>query len=590
MTEAPPTTEAESETGVAVEAPAPERAPARSPRRVLYALVAYVPAVMIAVGGWAHRWTNEDAFINFRILDNLFAGDGLVFNAGERVEAGTSPLWLGLLSIGRLLFGWALSMEWISVVMCLVAAIAAFALAGRCARLAAPDPETAVVPIGPIMVASVAVVWDFATSGREMSLVWLWIAACWYVLCRLALSPVAQGRSASPVAPRRSAGADWSAARRAGAAAVIGLAPLVRPDLAVMMVCFVVAWFMLVRPRRLVADLGAMFLLPLLWQVFRMGYYASVVPNTALAKDANGLHLGQGWNYLVDFVGPYRLWLPLLVILVTVAVRLTAEREPRARTATLAVLAAGGIHGAYIIVVGGDYMHGRLLLPAFFAVGLPAWVILRGRVLPAFALCAVAGVWAVVAIVAFRPEPPPPGIPQIADWRQILGATVEPADVELVPTGFLAKDIYDEGVRGYIRPLQPLPEAGRDPDALVVALGSIGVPAYQLGTQVWVVDIGGLAEPLAARTDPIPGRQAGHRKQVDDEWYIARFGVVTEDSPAAVKDAAEALQCAPVRDLLDAVDEPLTPGRFLSNMWHSVGYTRMRIPADPHEAVAELCP
>jgi arabinofuranosyltransferase len=581
VTEAPTTTEAGPETGVAVGAPAPEQAPARPLRRVLYALPAYLPAAMIAVGGWAHRWTNEDAFINFRILDNLFAGDGLVFNAGERVEAGTSPLWLGLLSVGRLLFGWALSMEWISVVLCLVAAVAAFALAGRCARLAAPDADTAVVPIGPIMVASVAVVWDFATSGLEMSLVWLWIAACWYVLCRTA------GDATWPVlsvAPKRSAG------KRAAAAAVIGLAPLVRPDLGVMMVCFVGAWFVLVRPRRIVADLGAMFLLPLLYQVFRMGYYASVVPNTALAKDANGLHVHQGWNYLVDFVGPYRLWLPLLVILATVGVRLSAERQPRGRTATLAVLAAGAIHGAYIVVVGGDYMHGRLLLPAFFALGLPAWVILRGRILPALALSAVAGVWAVVAIVAFRPEPPPPGVPQIADWRQILGATVEPADVELVPTGILAKDIYDEGVRGYIRPLQPLPEPGRDPDALVVALGSIGVPAYQLGTQVWVVDIGGLAEPLAARTDPIPGRQAGHRKQVDDEWYIARFGVVTEDGPPPVQDAAEALECGPVQDLLDAVDEPLTPGRFLSNIWHSVGYTRLRIPADPHEAVAELCP
>jgi arabinofuranosyltransferase len=568
VTEAPTTAEAKSETGVG--APAPPLA--RPRRRLLYALPAYLPAVMIAAGGWAHRWTNEDAFINFRILDNLFAGDGLVFNAGERIEAGTSPLWLGVLALGRLLFGWALSMEWISVALCLLAAVTAFALAGRCARLAAPDPETAVVPVGPLMVASVAVVWDFATSGLEMSLVWLWIAACWYVLSRAAR------------------GAQWSAGWRAGSAAVIGLAPLVRPDLGVMMVCFVVAWFVLVRPGRVVADLGAMFLLPLLYQVFRMGYYASVVPNTALAKDADGLHLGQGWDYLVDFVSTYLLWLPVLVILVTIALRLRAEREPRALTATLAVLAAAGLHGAYIVVVGGDYMHGRLLLPAFFALGLPAWVVLRGRALPALALCAVAGVWAVVAVVSFRPGPPPFGIPHIADWRQILGATVEPADVELVPTGHLAKDIYDEGVRGYIRPLQPLPEEGRDADALVVALGSIGVPAYQLGTDVWVVDIGGLAEPLAARTDPIPGRQAGHRKQVDDEWYIARFGVVGEDSPPAVQDAAQALECGPVRDLLDAVDEPLTPGRFLSNLWHSVGYARMRIPADPHEAVAELCP
>jgi arabinofuranosyltransferase len=568
VTEAPTTTAPEA--GAPAEPPAPARAPARTRRRVLYALPAYLPALLIAAAGWAHRWTNEDAFINFRIIDNLFAGDGPVFNAGERIEAGTSPLWIGILAVGRLLFGWFLSMEWISVVLCLVAAVAAFALAGRCARLGSSDPDAVVVPLGPLLVASVAVVWDFATSGLEMSLVWLWIAGCWYVLCRATRGDI------------RSAG--W----RAVAAAVIGLAPLVRPDLGVMMVCFVAAWFLLVRPRRVVADLGAMFLLPLLYQVFRMGYYASVVPNTALAKDADGLHLRQGWNYLVDFVEPYHLWLPAALILVTIAVRLYGDRERRALTATLAMLAAAGLHGAYIVVVGGDYMHGRLLLPAFFALGLPAWVVLRDRLLPALSLCAVGGVWAVVAILSLRPEPPPPGIPQIADWRQIMGAKVVPDDVELVPTGILATDIYDQGVRGYLGVLQPTPYPGRDPDALVVGLGSIGIPAYQLGTHVWVIDIGGLAEPLAARTDPIPGRQAGHRKQVDLAWYDARFGVVGDDP--AVRDAARALECGPVDDLLDSITAPLTPGRFLSNMWHSASYTRLRIPADPHEAAEELCP
>ena len=119
-------------------------------------------------------------------------------------------------------------------------------------------------------------------------------------------------------------------------------------------------------------------------------------------------------------------------------------------------------------------------------------------------------------------------------------------------------------------------------------MGSIGIPAYQLGTDVWVIDIGGLAEPLAARTDIVPGRPAGHRKQVDPAWYDARFGVVGDD-PAALA-AAEALGCGPIEDLIEAVDGDMTPGRFLSNLWHSPGYTRLRIPADPHEAVAEYCP
>ena len=270
----------------------------------------YVPALIIAVGGWAHRWNNEDAFINFRVVDNLFAGHGPVFNAGERIEAGTSPLWIAVLAIGRLLLGWFLAIEWIAVLLGLVAAVAAFVLAGRAALVAAGGRgddggvgrgDGVVVPIGPLVVSSVAVVWDFATSGLEMSLVWLWISACWYVLCRAA-------RGGRPTG--------W---RRAAAVATVGLGPLIRPDLGLMTVCFAAAWFVLVRPRRPAADLGAMLALPVLYQLFRMGYFASLVPSTALAKDASGFHLGQGWDYLLDFLRPYGLWLPLVVVAVTLA-------------------------------------------------------------------------------------------------------------------------------------------------------------------------------------------------------------------------------------------------------------------------------
>ena len=31
---------------------------------------------MIAIGGWSHRWMDEDTFINFRIVDQIFAGHG----------------------------------------------------------------------------------------------------------------------------------------------------------------------------------------------------------------------------------------------------------------------------------------------------------------------------------------------------------------------------------------------------------------------------------------------------------------------------------------------------------------------------------
>src|SRR5262249_6858375 len=44
----------------------------------------------------------EDAFIYFRLIDNVVHGHGLVFNqGGARVEAASSMLWLLLLSILR---------------------------------------------------------------------------------------------------------------------------------------------------------------------------------------------------------------------------------------------------------------------------------------------------------------------------------------------------------------------------------------------------------------------------------------------------------------------------------------------------------
>ena len=48
-------------------------------------------------------WVSEDAFIILRHVDNFLAGLGPVFNAGERVEGYTSPLWFYIVS----LFRWA---------------------------------------------------------------------------------------------------------------------------------------------------------------------------------------------------------------------------------------------------------------------------------------------------------------------------------------------------------------------------------------------------------------------------------------------------------------------------------------------------
>ena len=315
------------------------------------------------------------------------------------------------------------------------------------------------------------------------------------------------------------------------------------------------------------------------------------MPNTAVAKDAGGLHLSDGWNYAADFAVPYRLWLSVPLILGVVWLRVRSHDDRRTRIATVAMLAAAGLGAAYIVAIGGDYMHGRLLLPAFFALGLPASLAVRDRALPGAALCSLAAVVALVSVAWFRPPPPPrnPGFlpADVADWRTLSGARMVPEEFALGLNGTQARALYEQGVRGYFRADSARRLPGADSDEFVVILGAIGVAGYKAGTDVWIVDLSGLAEPIAARAPVLPGRPAGHRKLTVIAWYDARFGAESDDPDVAA--ASRALECEPIEELLEAINEPMTVGRFFSNMWHSVSYTRLTIPVDPQRAEALLC-
>ena len=62
---------------------------------------AYALAIWIFV---KNAWVAEDAYIIFRSVEQVFAGNGPVWNSHERVQAFTSPLWFGLLVLSRAVF------------------------------------------------------------------------------------------------------------------------------------------------------------------------------------------------------------------------------------------------------------------------------------------------------------------------------------------------------------------------------------------------------------------------------------------------------------------------------------------------------
>jgi arabinofuranosyltransferase len=114
-------------------------------------------------------------------------------------------------------------------------------------------------------------------------------------------------------------------------------------------------------------------LIPGVYQVFRMGYFAAIVPNTAIAKEAGLADWQQGWLYFDDLVWTYHLWIPLtLVGMWWLAIMAGAiRRRSRAGLVAAVPVIAATLHALYVIRLGGDFMHGRFLLPTLFAVLLP---------------------------------------------------------------------------------------------------------------------------------------------------------------------------------------------------------------------------
>lgn len=577
------------------------------------ALLAAVPVTILAVRGWQQRWMADDALIGVRIADQLLHGHGLVYNAGERVETSTSPLWIVILAVARIprLFGLEAAAVGIGLISTVVGLILACWGATLLWRRDGSRPAV-LVPAGAVVLAVLPPMWDYATSGLETGLSFLWLGGCFRALVGLA----------DPSPRRRS---------RAGPAAfLVGLGPLVRPDFAVFSAAFLVAILVLEgragtaagTRRRVAALLAVALAAPATYQVLRMGYYGSLVPNTAVAKEASQAWWSQGLRYLGDLFGTYWLLLPLTAagVLLAGGARDWARDGARRRLLVAAAAIGGGAaHGFFVVRAGGDFMHGRMLLPALFAVLLPVAVVeVRGLV--RWATVAAVLAWAVVCGTQLRI---PYGLRDshgIADERRFYSLAAQNRNPIQVDDyrGFLLHDDGREAQRlgrSQVHTVAWRASAGRplvfsgvpvrpglpfDTAFITANLGIVGVVA---GRDVQIIDPSGLSDPFASRVRmPARGRP-GHEKRLDLVWILARFadptapvdstlesyGAPVPVPPATLAAARHALRCGPFRDIDAAATEPLTPARFVRNIGLAIRLRHFRFDPDPAVAEARVC-
>ncbi|UNB55873.1 hypothetical protein L0M16_01535 [Mycolicibacterium sp. YH-1] len=561
--------------------------------RISLWLSVVVVAALFGWGAWQRRWIADDGLIVLRTVRNLLAGNGPVFNKGERVEANTSTLWTYLVTFFSWLGG-SLQMEYVVLTLALTLSVAGvvFAMLGT-GRLYAPGlrgKRALLLPAGVLVYAAIPPARDFATSGLENGLVLAYLGLLWWMM--VCWSQALRADPGTSVGVNAGGSVGVNAGGSVGVntvsrpfemtlAFVAGLSVLVRPELALIGGLALVMMLIAARDRqRRLLIIAAGGLLPVAYEVFRMGYYGLLVPGTAIAKDATGSKWAQGFTYLANFNQPYMLWVPIMLLaavgLVMFATRTmpwwTTHRPPEgvgrlARTvqsppAVVAFMVLSGVlQAVYWVRQGGDFMHGRVLLTPLFCVLMPIAVIpvvlpdgTRFTRVGGYLLAgSTMAMWlAIVGWSLWAANSPGMGSDAtrvthsgIVDERRFYAQATGHAHpltaadyldyprmrsmlqaIDNTPDGalLLPSGNYDQW--DVVPAIPPPPPAPGEPPSdqrgpHTVFFTNMGMTAMNLGLDVRVIDQIGLANPLAAHTERIEDGRIGHDKNLFPDWAVA---------------------------------------------------------------------
>ena len=466
-------------------------------RRVLRRALPIALAVLVVGAATLRAWVSDDAYLTFRTIDNFSHGLGLRWNALERVQVYSDPLWmflmLGLHALTREFY-------FSSIALSLALSAAAVGIVGfRLTR----TTEQATLAVAMLLVSRAFL--DYSTSGLENPLTHLLLGLLLW--CGLEDNRATSG----------------DVLKVTLIAALLGTTRL---DL-LLLVAPLVAWRTASRPIRSAWGAVAAGALPLVgWEVFSLFYYGFLFPNTAYAKLATGLPrlemIGHGLHYLLNSL---RLDPPTLPIIAAGIVAAFKSRRGADRAAGLGIV----LYLVYVVSVGGDFMSGRFLTaPLLVAVVLVARSTLSGTAALRLA-CAGVVVFSLLPWTSpFRPAPDCledvefgcVDASGIADERGVHEGTAAlwnfPADGPWPNPGSFKQAgeiksywtnhtwITNLQFLGLVDPdefspfLAPGPVTS-SPYRPTIVRAAVGVLGYYLGPEIHIVDYVALGDPFLAR-------------------------------------------------------------------------------------------
>ncbi|MBW7858247.1 MAG: glycosyltransferase family 39 protein [Leptonema sp. (in: Bacteria)] len=270
-------------------------------------------------------WIGDDSKITIRTIMNTLNGFGATFNADERVQAYTHPLWFVLIAISTIITGNVFySIFGLSFLATLVT-IWLF--------IKKSDHLTELLPVIILLLSRSFI--DYSTSGLENPLTHLLLIGS-LLLCF-------SKKGSDNYSP-------WIFL-------LPGFVYLSRPD-AVLLI-FPLVLYSIWKQRHSKSKLFQAVLwfgLPaLIWTMFSLIYYGFPFPNTAYAKLSHGIAkselYSQGFLYFIDSIGRD----PITVLTIGISIFLAWYGDRFIQLLAIGVVA----QLLYIVSIGGDFMSGR---------------------------------------------------------------------------------------------------------------------------------------------------------------------------------------------------------------------------------------
>jgi arabinofuranosyltransferase len=315
-------------------------------RHILYLLMLLLAVVLVATS-----WVGDDIYFTMRTVNNFLHGDGLRWNAGDRVQVFTHPLWALILLP---LCWWSGEFYLTPIMLCL---FCSFSFILLLVFKLAKETNIAIFALFAMLFSKSFL--DYSVSGLENPLSYFLLACFCYQFFTFKVN-------------RTKVGLLYLFA---------SLVLTTRMDLALLIAPACIACFVQIlrHPQRFsLIKICALGMLPFLcWELFSLFYYGYFVPNTYYAKTGHGISPSeiarQGLNYF-----SYSLHNDPVTILCMAAGMLVAFLVP---IGTAQLLGLGiALYLLFILKIGGDFMGGRYFGAAFVLSIINLVYHLRGKV------------------------------------------------------------------------------------------------------------------------------------------------------------------------------------------------------------------